>query len=166
MLDYLLGVLVWLSVLGNVFVGFLVYLRNRKSKVNIAFSLLTFSGVIWAIGLFFYQHPIYFHPEIWLRFVYLAVLLLLGLFFNFSFVFPLQEGKLWSFPVVIYGFSALVFAYTIVFTRLFLYSVTVTPWGYEQILGPIYPFFGIWSTFFTFWMLVNLFKNYSQKQVN
>lgn len=64
--------------------------------------------------------------------------------------------------MIIYGFSTVIFAYMILFTRLFLFSVTITSWGYQQILGPVYPFFGIWSAFFTLWAVLNFFNNYQK----
>ena len=115
----------------------------------------------WALTLFLFEHPVYFSSYIWLKIVYLVVLLLLGSIFLFSYVFP-KKAKIPFFPLLIYSLTTIPFAYTIIFTKLFVANVTLEAWGHMQILGPAYLIFGVWGLFFTGWAISNYFLNYKK----
>src|SRR3989304_6710850 len=124
MFDFLLSVIIWVTIGGNFFLGLLVLFRNPKKIIHATFFSMAFSTAFWAISLFFYEHPIWFDSESWLRIVYFIVAMpLLFPLFLFSFVFPKTTIKSLALPVVFYFVTSSFFAYLIFFTKLFLVSV-------------------------------------------
>jgi signal transduction histidine kinase len=160
MTDLVLSLIIWASVAGNIFLGIRVYNLNPKSPTHRTLALLALVSALWAVGLFFFAHPIIFSSLIWLKIVYLIVLVMIGVFFFFSFFFPLSKQGKWKLPVILFVITALPFTYLIIFTRQFLADVVSEPWGPRQILGPAYIFFGVWSSFFPSWTLYNFFSSF------
>src|SRR3989304_3521660 len=165
MLDLLLSTIIWVTIGGNFFLGLLVLSRNPKKIINAVFFLMAFSTALWAMSLFFYQHPVWLDSENWLRIVYFIVAMpLLFSLFLFSFVFPKKSTKSLTLPVVFYFVTSSFFAYLIFFTEFFLVSVTLQPGGSHQLLGPLYPVFGIWASFVAGWALYYFFRSYKKAQ--
>ncbi len=164
MINLLLIVLVWVGIFLNSFLGLLVYSRNRKSLTNRSLMLLAIFSAVWAAALFFFEHPIYLSSHDWLRLVYFVAIFLIFFIYFFSYVFPRRTTRSFAFPILVYAPLAVFFAYTIVFTRLFLVDVIKEAWGYRQILGPVYPLFCLWTSFFASWGIFNLFRSYKREK--
>lgn len=162
MVDLLLSILIWGCIAGNLLLGLLVYSKNQRNVTNNIFALLALAAALWAMGLFFYQHPLIFSSEIWLKFVYVEVTFLIGLVFMFSFVFPSKILKIHVEQIFLCVITALPFIYLILFTKLFLVGVTKGDWGPQEILGPVYPLFGIWAIVFSGWGVLNCWRSYKQ----
>lgn len=78
----------------NILLGFLVYLRSKKSSVNISFLLMAVAISLWCFTMFFFRSSA--NPqsaEMWCRFLYMSAALLTGLFLPFGFLFPTGEFK-------------------------------------------------------------------------
>jgi len=146
--------------LGSLLLGLTIYNRNRKNKVNIVFTLLSLVVVFWGATLFFFQYPILFPSIIWLKTCYFLVLFLIGFLLLFSLVFPKETDKKHLFLKIFFLIPAFIFAYTIIFTNLFVADVVSETWGYKQILGSAYPIFGIWASIITGMAVFNLWKSY------
>ncbi|OGM12193.1 hypothetical protein A2Z22_05185 [Candidatus Woesebacteria bacterium RBG_16_34_12] len=164
MLDYLLSIIIWVGIIGNVILGILVYNRDSVSIINKLFVGLALSASAWAVSLYFFEHPIFFDSEIWLRITYLTVLVIINVFLQFSFIFPKRINKTMKIPLLTCGVSAIIFVYFIIFTDLFVANVVKESWGYHQTLGLIYPVFGIWAFLYSFWAVLNFFKSYRISQ--
>ncbi|MFH0864093.1 MAG: ATP-binding protein [Candidatus Gottesmanbacteria bacterium] len=164
MINLALGIIVWIGIICNLFLGLLVYNRSRNNSVNITFSLLAGFSAIWAIGLFFYENPFYLSSYSWLKFVYIIVILTIASFFFFSFIFPQKTTRSLLLPVFIYCLFTTPFAYIIIFTRLFLVDVVAETWGHRQILGPVYPVYGLIISFFAVWATLNFFRSYKRER--
>lgn len=162
--DVLLSIVIWIGILGNLLIGSIVLNRNRKSKINIIFAVLAFASALWGIFLFFFEHPILFSISsyVWLKATYSVVLVMIGILFYLSYIFPLKSTKKTIVPTLLYIPTALFFTYTIIFTKLFATDTIRQSWGYQQILGPLYPFFAIWATTFSIWALINYLRNYKK----
>lgn len=59
----------------NFILGFTVYWKNKKNRVNRSFFLFTIAVFIWSFALFFYTNPIWFSTLEWIKITYF-----LGLF--------------------------------------------------------------------------------------
>lgn len=156
MLDLLLSVIIWISILGNFTLGVIVFNKNRHNLVNISLSSFAFASLIWAVTLFFFQHPIFISSFLWLKIVYLNVLLVaIPAFFFFSLAFTQKTLRSIFIPLLIYQIIATPFAYTIIFTNLFVADVLKVEWGFQQVLGPAYLPFGIFAIITSVWTLFN-----------
>lgn len=159
--DLLLSIIIWGSIFGNSSLGILAYIKNRKNIVNISLFLLAITSALWAVSLFFYQHPFYFSSYIWLKITYIVVVFLVIFFFLFSLVFPRTQNRSFLVPLLTSIITSLPFVYTIIFGQLFVKEVVYESWGPKQYLGSIYPFFGIWASIFSAWTIINYWKGYS-----
>lgn len=165
MLDLLFSIAIWGAVVCNLFLGLLVFTKNLRNPININFAGLAIVAAFWAFGLFFYQHPVIFPSFVWLKAVYVDVIFLMGVILSFSFFFPSGfSGRLKSFliPFLLYIIPGLVFFWLIIFTNLFINNVVQESFGPRQILGPIYPFFALWSSSIFGWGAFNFFQSYKK----
>jgi signal transduction histidine kinase len=161
-LDSLLSIVIWIIILGNFSLGLLVFIKNHHKAVYINLSILAFLSAFWAMSLYLYQHPFIGSSYIWLKIVYCTVIFLVSSLFSLSFFFPFSEYKKKSLliPTLICVTSGSFFLYTIIFTNLFLADVYTKADGPQQVLGALYPLFGLWATIICGWAAVNYFKNY------
>lgn len=162
--DGFITVIVWISIVGNLILGLLV---GRAKFQTIAHkSLIVHAAVmaLWGACLYFFAHPVFLSSETWLRIVYLLVLVMAGVLVHFSLVFPLSQKRNTKLYLVAWGICSVIFAYFILFTKLFLVTVTHTKEGYTQVLGPVYTVFGVVGTLNVFLSLLNYFRSYRRVQ--
>jgi len=74
----------------NIIVGLVVLMSNRKKAVNISYFLCALTIGLWSLALFFYDNPMWFGSEIWLKIVY--VISYLMTFAQISFVMVFNGG--------------------------------------------------------------------------
>lgn len=144
----------------NFLLGFSALTLKKKTVTQISFIIFAWIIAFWCLAMYFYERPIIFPSVVWIKIVYFAVILLFGSLLHFSFVFPSKERKSLILPLSIYFLSAVPFVYVLLFTNLWVRDVVIRPWGVETLLGPAYVYFGIFSGFFSFWLLFNLAKKY------
>ncbi|MBU2575913.1 hypothetical protein KKF64_02410, partial [Patescibacteria group bacterium] len=129
--DILLFVIAFL----NIVLGFLVLIRKRRSWVNIFFSLLAFSIVLWSIGLSCFRNATDFDSAIlWARLYYLAAAIIAYSFLMFGLMFPYAKIKFrwWKHILILIPFIA---SCILVFTKYHVEAIFIQPWGKDVILG-------------------------------
>ena len=145
MVYFLLSVVVWASIIGNFLLGFIVLSRNSRDIVNRSFALISLATALWGICLFFFQFPIILPSIAWLKITYVLVVVVVGSLLLFSLVFPKKTKRSYLFPALVYFIPAFIFPFIIIYTDSFVADVIHESWGYLQVLGPAYKFFGIWA---------------------
>jgi signal transduction histidine kinase len=158
--DGMLSVIMWLSIVGNLYLGLLVYTKSRKTVTYISLGLFAFFSALWAVGLYFFQHPQIVSSDSWLRFVYVNVVIVCSFLYLFSLVFPLSRIQQYKTRFIFCVVTGLPFIYFIVATKTFLVGVVHESWGYSQTLGPLYPIFGAWCFVSCIGALVNLLRSF------
>lgn len=84
----MISLLLILSFLLNLGLAWIVFVKNRHSRVNVSFAVLAFLFSIFALSFFFYYNPLIFSSLFWIKIIYTLVSLLVIALFYFSDVFP------------------------------------------------------------------------------
>jgi len=137
----------------------LIYLRGKKKLTNIIFALLNITSGLWALSLYFYEHPILFSSLIWIKITYFFALFLTFFAFYFSLIFPVKV-KNTSKLLKLYIFLMIPFLYLLFFTNLWVKDVVIHEKEVQTVLGQFYILFIIYSGIFFSWAIFNFTKNY------
>lgn len=98
-----IGIITLLFVFLNVTLGVIVFLKNPKRANNIVYAISVFSIAIWALVTFFYNNPVLFTPDYWLKIVYVASYGMLIAQMMFAYYFPKRiPGKFWLFALPLF----------------------------------------------------------------
>ncbi|PKN02645.1 hypothetical protein CVU76_01235 [Candidatus Dojkabacteria bacterium HGW-Dojkabacteria-1] len=98
-----IGIITLLIVFLNVVLGVIVFFKNPKRANNIVYAISVFSIAIWALVTFFYNNPIFFTPDYWLKIVYVASYGMLIAQMMFAYYFPKRiPGKFWLFALPLF----------------------------------------------------------------
>lgn len=98
-----IGIITLLIVFLNVTLGVIVFLKNPKRANNIVYAISVFSIAIWALVTFFYNNPVLFTPDYWLKIVYVASYGMLIAQMMFAYYFPKRiPGKFWLFALPLF----------------------------------------------------------------
>ena len=126
--------------------GFLVYSRNKKKKINQYFLFITFSVVIWiggVMGLSFLHELPKQQALILGRIPFLGAILLSGLLFYFSQIFP-QRTVLVSNLANLLAFTFCgIFIFLSLFTDLILRDIIFRDTFPIAVFGPLISLFGL-----------------------
>ncbi|MFH1036669.1 MAG: HAMP domain-containing sensor histidine kinase [Patescibacteria group bacterium] len=138
----------------------LVYLADKKSKLNRLFCVMTLLALIWITSALISDNPSQLHNAlIWNRFVYFILALFFFTTFLFSFLFP-KEQKRYPIWERIMFFLSVGIAFSSLFTPLVIKDVRPTNWGTDLVWGSFFPTFAALGMV---WLLslVILFKRLS-----
>ena len=144
----------------NLSLGFLVFLKNRKSNINIYYGFTALATAGWAIGLAAFR--LSNNPQLalfWAQFYYVSAALIGTSFLSFSFSFPFDQGKIrFTYRILFYIFTAFVI-FVSVWPSAMIQSIEKRLWGNEAILTS---FYYIYTTYFIMCM-IGAFGNFLQK---
>lgn len=144
----------------NFALGFFVWQKNKKNKVNISFAILALSFSIWSLFFYFYFNPIFLSRVTWIKLVYLMVFIMIYSFFYFVCFFLIKRSSLFKILTIIFSLFTIPLIWVLFFTELWVKNVILKSWGPEMVLGPAFVPFQIFATFFFIVVLVILIKNY------
>ena len=159
--DSLLFVLVFLSFLLIV----MVLSLSKKSDSSLAFVLMAFfGGVLWSLSIVMFRISTTLETALfWDRLIYTAGIISPITVLIFSYIFP--EGKFSKIPTVYKVMSILpivTFVPILVFTKLWIQEINISPQGKEVILGPFYVFWVVFIFIYFLWAFLNFFFKYKK----
>jgi len=141
--------------------GSFVYSKNRKSKLNIIFALITIAVSIWLFGTFMmFISKTDEQAIFWDRFIYMGVVFVPALMYHFSIIFSKREGqkKLLILSYIL-SFVFLVLSRTDYFVSgLFKYT-----WGVHTQAKLFHHIFLINFFYFLILTLRNFYQYYKSK---
>jgi len=135
--------LVILIILISLFLGFLVYFKDRKKNVNVYFFFICLFSVLFISSaylseFFFTANP--FLTIILSRITYATLIWWSIFLFLFSLVFP--EGKQISSKIsLLLFFSATFLTILILFSSSLIKGIKIQPWGFDVVYGKLFSFF-------------------------
>lgn len=152
--------LIIIIALVEFFLAGLFYFRDRKQLTNIVFALVNLTSGLWALSLYFYEHPIFFSSFIWIKITYFFALFLTFFPFYFSLIFPVKKIKQISKLLGLYIFLMVPFLYFLFFTDLWIKGVVIHGREIQTVLGQLYILFIIYTGIFFSWTIINFVRNY------
>ncbi len=140
-----------------------IYTKNRKNEVNTSFGLLTLCGAVWAFNIAMFRMSTEIKDAwFWDRMIYVFGTVFAPSFLYFSEAFPFRKRILpvaWKFLIFS---SCVIFFFFLLFTDLFIESISITSQGNEVNLGLVYLVWVLWFFVFMGWSFTNLIFKYRQ----
>jgi signal transduction histidine kinase len=149
----------FISFLSNLFLGFFVFLNNRKEKINRVFFLSIILASGWLISLYFFYTLESPNLILWIgRFNFAIVLPLLYFLFVFSIIFPRKIIPISHLSLLFLGSWVLIFSFLTFFTSLVDKNEIITGIGQRKtVYGPLYPLYVFHYIIFTIAIILILF---------
>ena len=100
----LINLVIFLSAFANLFLGLLIYFKDKEKLINKVYAFLAISIFTWSFGMVCYRATI--EPSValfWCRFLYSAAIFMAGSFLYFTFVFPENKRPNWIISFGILG---------------------------------------------------------------
>lgn len=159
--DLIKIILISLAGMINIFLGFLVLVRNPKNIINRTFFFTGFLYGIWAFCLLFYEFPVLFDSYFWIKATYIVISIQQIFVLAFSFIFPQPIfKKAWLYSVLYIIFFLCLTLYLILFTDYWIVDVVVDPVkGLQTILGDGYILWSLAIWVIVIWASVNFIYN-------
>lgn len=157
-INYLLGIIFIL----NLILASLIFFHNRKSLINIFYSLAVGSTGLWVLSMVLFRltaDP--FYEFIWTRSLYIAGSFIAISFLFFSFVFPADKigiSKNKKYLIILFNLLSLVIILQPSFIREILpKEAGIRPLKFNNIL---YVFYAAYMVGFFVWGFRNLMEKY------
>ncbi len=144
-----INILLFLVGLLNLFLGLIVWMKNKKAPANIWYGLLVISGALWTFGIlgFLYVNNIETAKH-FVRFYYLIAALIAYEFLFFSIYFPFKKIKVNFLFRFITFIPVLFIIYFLYFTNYHFSQIIIMNWGKDVTLGSAYIFYVFYFTFY------------------
>ncbi len=143
----IINLLLVIAAVGNTFLGFLIYVKNRKDVVNRVYAVNIIFIVLWTMEMFFYRAASE-SLVLWALFLYTAPTVIASTFLYFSHFFPTPVAhESWKVKAFIFIPNLLLVA--LLWTPgAIIDSVAIRP-GMEKAIA-----FGPWYWVYAFYFIV------------
>ena len=153
-------IIVSLIVIIGGILGAIVYFKNPKAKSNQTFAGFTLFLLSWILFAFLSEFPENLKISLILsKLTYFAVVWAATFLFYFSWSFPKEKVIQKSWKCLIITLSSSISLLTI-FTSLIIRDIAVQPWGFNLVLGNLYPVFLIYCVSLGIIAFVRFLKSY------
>jgi len=144
-----INILLFIVGLLNLSLGLIVWVKNKKSPVNIWYSLVVISGALWTFGIlgFLYIDNLEIAKH-FVRFYYLIAALIAYEFLFFAIYFPFKRIKINFLFRFITFIPVLFIIYFLYFTDYHFSQIILMDWGKNVILGSAYIYYVIYFTLY------------------
>jgi signal transduction histidine kinase len=165
------SILAFIIVLACLFLGFLVYLKNKRRDDHRYFFLLSLFSALFIGSAYLSEFFPYSHPFLALflsKITYASVIWWVIFLSLFSIVFP-EGRKLPSKFTLPLFFGAIFIDILILFTPFIIEGIKLQPWGFDVIYGKLfYPLFlpTTFALFFPFPISILKYKKLAPVQKN
>ncbi|MGB9743240.1 MAG: ATP-binding protein [Minisyncoccales bacterium] len=158
-------ILVSIITLLSLFLGFLVYFKDRKRNVNCYFLFICIFTTLFIGSAYLSEFFPLTNPSLAIlltKITYGAVLWWIIFLFLFSLSFP-EERKISSkISLTLFSLGALL-TILILFTSLMVKKIVIQPWGFDVVYGKLFlPFFGTFFLVLVGLFFFNIFKRYKK----
>ncbi|MFH1362485.1 MAG: ATP-binding protein [bacterium] len=138
-----------------------VFFQNKKSPVNLSFSLAIFIAAAWtfSIGLFLESDNLS-QLVFWSKVFYVEGALIPGILLYFSTVFPTPGPILAKWQKVLIFIPSIIVSFIAMFTNYIIESFSLSSTGITAVIGPFYPYFVGFNSIFMGLAFLNLFAKY------
>jgi hypothetical protein len=154
MIHYIIGQLLNTVIL--LALGIMVYLKNRKSPVNILFALFSLAGSMWSFS--FFQMTVASNPGtglFWARVLHVGAILIPVFFLHFTLEMIGNAQQKKNLLKVAYGLAGV---FLLLIPTPYFVSHTVAIFNFKYFVGPAGP---MYHTFPIFFLLCVLYAFYS-----
>ncbi len=153
------------TIIGNLFLGTIVFFKNPKSKINWSFSAMVFFIAFWTLSNYLSDHSaLYSWALIWNKMIYTVTSFMMIYIAYFALFFPedrsplsVQGKSVLFLPGVVIGALAL-------FTGLMVKDIYFVSTGTAIVYGPLFIFHSIFVVLYLVFALSKLAIKYFKGQ--
>lgn len=147
----------------NLIYGLIVYLRNRKSRINFWFFGVVLAVTFWIFSMIFYRGSQGAEIVVlWARVLYFSATFIPFFFLYFTFLFPEEESYLKNWQRYLLPIPSLSIAILALLPNVLIKGVDVSQGAEKEIMfnQNLHLLYGIYITGFFGWSYINLFRKY------
>jgi len=156
--------LVSIIVLISVFLGFLVYFKDKRNLINRYFLTISLLSAVWIGSAFLSEFFPLTNPSLAIflsKITYGAVIWWVIFLLFFALIFPQKKKVISSkFFGGLFIFLGFILSGLILFTSLLVEGIEIQPWGFDVVYGKIFPIFATFATFLIIAALINFIESY------
>lgn len=156
--------LVSIIVLISVFLGFLVYFKDKRNLINRYFLTISLLSAVWIGSAFLSEFFPLTNPSLAIflsKITYGAVIWWVIFLLFFALIFPQKKKVISSkFFGGLFIFLGFILSGLILFTSLLVEGMEIQPWGFDVVYGKIFPIFATFATFLIIAALINFIESY------
>ncbi len=142
------------------YLGFFIFLKNKRSKLNLIFLFFSFATFIWFFGTFMmFLSKDSERALFWDKFVYIGVIFIPVLVYDFGMIFINQEPK--KRKIIFYGyFFSTFFLILDLFSPFFINGTFKYEWGFHSRAQLFHHFFLFYFILYLFLLFYELYVAY------
>ncbi len=149
-------ILITIISISNILLGIIVFLSNRKNKVNQTFLGFVFFVTFWIVSAFISEFSLSDFLKILLsRFTMAGAITAFTFFFSFSFYFPVKKHLNYLFSLFIW-IGCFILNLAILFTNFLIKGIEHKPYGFDLIYNSLG--FNIFLSFFLLCVAISIFN--------
>lgn len=154
------NLLLIITAILNLLIGWLIFRRNKTASLNIFFALTMLGTSLWSIGLAFSREYAGTASSLyWSRSTYFSSLLVVFFLLYFSFVFPYRIIRFTNkiHFLAIAPITA-IFLVMLLKSDFIIQKIIATTWGYDLVYQSGYLVFSVIFMYYLIWTFTNLIK--------
>jgi len=152
-----------IATLLNLSLGIFIFLKNRKSQINISYWIMSMGVVGWILTNAFFQKTSSLTTALlWARLSDISAIILVSSLFYFSLVFPenIHQGGKYS-KYIVYVLTSIILSFCIFFPGLVRKEVLLEDTIQKKMITNVgFYAFAAYILFFSIWLLINLRNKY------
>ncbi len=154
-----------IALLANLVLGFFSYFKSRRGNVNLVWSVVIGTVILWVVVMIFYRSADALSSVFWSQILYAVATLIPLSFFYFTLIYPQGEWQVSKKSFFLIALPALIIIFLVSLPGAVIKDVGIRPGQEKEILwGPFYGLYGLYiSVYFTL-ALWNLFRKYRKSQ--
>lgn len=156
-----INIVLLITALLNLFLGFIIFFNGRNKKINIIYSLNIVTIISWVVGMILFRSAPQETSLFWCTILYIAPTLIASSFLYFTYIFPTKtDNNVLLKSVLIFLINAIIIA-MVVWPELIIKEVNIRP-GLEKeiIFTKFYWFYFLYIAGFFSYGFQRLFKKY------
>ncbi len=149
------------TIIINIILGILVYLKNPKNRINSAFFLVIILISGWAFCLYASNHTNnYLEALWWNKLIYAVTSIMMVYISYFSIVFPRENPVLNSKTRILWFLPGIILAILVLSTKLLVENIYYISSGTAITFGPLFILHSLFIIFYLGFTLINLAIKY------
>lgn len=156
-----INILLLVTALLNLFLGFIIFFNGRNKKINIVYTLNIVTIISWVLGMVLYRSAPLETSLFWCTVLYIAPTLIASSFLYFTYIFPMKiDSNVTLKSVIIFSINTIIII-MLAWPGLVIKAVNINP-GFEKeiIFTKFYWFYFLYIAGFFSYGFQRLFLRY------
>lgn len=159
----LINIAILIVLFANFIFGLFIFLKGAKKTINIFYSILIFTVMLWAVSMIAYRLSPKETSIFWAKILYFSASLIPTAFLYFNFLFPAGKIPFDSIKRILILLPNILLAVLIFWNGLVIKDILMEPGQEKEIIwGPAYYFYVFFVSWYFIWGFFVLYKKYQK----